>query len=334
MIRERGIVLVVDDDPVSVRLFAAMLTSAGHDVREAAGGAEGLAKARQILPDLVLLDVRMPDLDGYTVTAKLKEDAATHDIPVVLITGFADQESRLRGLEAGADEFLLKPIDRSELLLRIRSMLQLKKLREQLKKLREQLHARSQVDTLGRTVAEGKTGPARILFLLNEEEARGAIASTLADGGYEIAHTGDGKFGAPTPPAGIEAAVVGPSLSDEALQEVIAAAGRVPVLAIVPPGDPGSRVRLLESGADQILVRPFEPHELLLLLGRLLERAREARSLEARFKSAEREATHDSMTGLSNHGYFRRFLDLELKRSRRHGHRTALLILDIDDFKS
>ena len=119
-------ILVVDDEDRNRRLLVVMLEAEGYTALEAADGAQALELARQSPPDMVLLDIMMPGMDGYEVARALKADAATKAIPVVMVTALDDRESRLRGLEAGAEEFVTKPVDRSELRVRVRNLLRLK----------------------------------------------------------------------------------------------------------------------------------------------------------------------------------------------------------------
>ena len=119
-------VLVVDDEERNRRLFVAMLEAEGYTALEAADGAQALELARQSPPDLVLLDIMMPGMDGYEVARALKADALTKAIPVVMVTALDDRDSRLRGLEAGAEEFVTKPVDRNEMRVRVRNLLRLK----------------------------------------------------------------------------------------------------------------------------------------------------------------------------------------------------------------
>ena len=119
-------ILVVDDEERNRRLLVAMLEAEGHTVLEAPDGPQALELARQSPPDIVLLDVMMPGMDGYEVVRALKASAATRPIPVVMVTSLADRESRLRGLEAGAEEFVTKPVDRVDLRARVRNLLRLK----------------------------------------------------------------------------------------------------------------------------------------------------------------------------------------------------------------
>ncbi|TSA16541.1 MAG: response regulator, partial [Betaproteobacteria bacterium] len=119
-------VLVVDDTPMNVKMLADVLTFKGYDVVTAGGGKEGLAKVESEAPDIVLLDVMMPDLDGYAVCRAIRANATTAILPVVMVTALDPAQERVKGLEAGADDFLSKPINQPELLARVRSLLRIK----------------------------------------------------------------------------------------------------------------------------------------------------------------------------------------------------------------
>jgi CheY-like chemotaxis protein/class 3 adenylate cyclase len=118
-------ILVVDDVPQNVRLLEAVLTSNGYSVIAAFSGAEALEKVTAELPDLVLLDILMPGMDGYEVCRRLREDPATRFLPVVMVTS-SDAEVRVNALNAGADDFVTKPFDKQELLARVRSLVRIK----------------------------------------------------------------------------------------------------------------------------------------------------------------------------------------------------------------
>ncbi|MDP2320693.1 MAG: response regulator [Acidobacteriota bacterium] len=121
-----GVVLVVDDIEGNARLLSSLLTADGHSVRTAAGGAEAVRIVLSDHPDLVLMDVMMPEVDGFEACRQIKQEAATRLTPVVLVTSLNDTDSRIRGIDAGADDFLSKPFNRHELLARVRSLLRLK----------------------------------------------------------------------------------------------------------------------------------------------------------------------------------------------------------------
>jgi putative two-component system response regulator len=127
-------ILVVDDDPAIVELLRRMLTREGYAVVAAADGQQALEQVAAHRPDLVLLDVTMPLMDGFTVCRRLKDNEETALIPVTMLTGLDDQDHRRRGIEAGADDFLTKPIDHVTLRARIRTQLRLKRLIDQLER--------------------------------------------------------------------------------------------------------------------------------------------------------------------------------------------------------
>ena len=132
-------VLVVDDTPANVKLLADLLTIKGFGVATAANGEEALAKVGQACPDIVLLDVMMPGMSGYDVCRRLRADPATALLPVVLVTSLDPHGERVKGIEAGADDFLSKPINQAELLARVRSLLRIKALQDEVRRQADEL---------------------------------------------------------------------------------------------------------------------------------------------------------------------------------------------------
>ncbi len=148
-------ILVVDDTPHNVKLLADLLGARGYAVTTAASGPEALSLIEKEPLDLVLLDVVMPGMSGYDVCRKLRENPATAILPVVMVTALDPGQERLKGLEAGADDFLTKPINQPELLARVRSLLRIKRLYDELDALNRTLETRvheqvAQLDRLGR----------------------------------------------------------------------------------------------------------------------------------------------------------------------------------------
>jgi DNA-binding response OmpR family regulator len=146
-------VLVVDDTPLNVKMLADILIFNGHEVVTASGGQQALAQVQAEKPDIVLLDVMMPDLDGYAVCRAIRENPETAVLPVVMVTSLDPREERVKGLEAGADDFLSKPINQPELLARVRSLVRIKAYQDQVQAQARELQEWS--CTLERRVEEG-----------------------------------------------------------------------------------------------------------------------------------------------------------------------------------
>jgi putative two-component system response regulator len=161
-------ILIVDDEEKNVKLMIAILKNYGYDFETAKNGLEAIEKAKTFTPDLILLDIMMPEMDGYEACRRLKENPETQRIPVVMVTALADRESRIKGLESGANDFLTKPVDATELIVRTKNLLRVKEFEDFLKQhneiLEEEVKERtaelkgSYVDTIARltVVAEYK----------------------------------------------------------------------------------------------------------------------------------------------------------------------------------
>jgi len=148
-------ILVVDDTPANAKLLADLLTHKGYQVATAASGEEGLKRLAEQRPDLVLLDIMMPGMNGYEVCRAIRADPAHGVLPVVMVTSLDPMQERIKGLEAGADDFLTKPINQPELLARVKSLLRIKTLYDQLGDLNANLEKRvtegvAELERLGR----------------------------------------------------------------------------------------------------------------------------------------------------------------------------------------
>jgi PAS domain S-box-containing protein len=125
-VAESARILIVDDERQNRQLLEVMLAAEGFLIQTAGSGEEALSLAIARPPDLILLDIMMPHMDGYEVAARIKANTATRNIPIVMVTALADRDARIRGLSAGAEDFLTKPVDRAELCVRVRNLLRLK----------------------------------------------------------------------------------------------------------------------------------------------------------------------------------------------------------------
>jgi two-component system cell cycle response regulator len=332
-------VLIVDDEPICVKLLSAQLRKTGCVTEGASGGNEALLKAKASPPDLILMDVRMPGLDGYEVTRRLKADPQTVHIPIVLVTGLQEVQDKLNGLEAGADEFLSKPVDLPELIVRIKNLLKLRRYEEQL---------RHRASAGGFSLEQGVDAQspnrpqfARILFLGGENGGRTTLRTHLEGQGFrvDVASYDADRLSADhlgtTDLVILNAELPGVDTFEicRRIKQGKAAVG-IPLIVFTDRNDADRRIRYLSLGADDLLQWSVDPRELAARVGRLLNQKWYFDSLQVRYDSAVAASNNDGLTMLFNRSYFQRFLELEMKRSQRQNHPTSLILLDIDDFKS
>jgi PAS domain S-box-containing protein len=180
-----GKILIVDDYPANVKLLERNLQAVGYETVSAADGEEALAQVGAEHPDLILLDIMLPRIDGFEVCRRLRASEETAVIPIIMITALKETEDRIRGLEAGADDFISKPFDRGELLARVKSLLQIKYYRSMLTE-REKFHAVIQDLSHGILITDGQwrvqtisRRAAELLGLAHEEEMIGQDLSDL-----------------------------------------------------------------------------------------------------------------------------------------------------------
>jgi two-component system, cell cycle response regulator len=186
-----GRILIVDDYPANVKLLERNLAAAGYETASAADGEEALSKVAAEQPDLILLDIMLPKIDGFEVCRRLRADEATAVVPIIMITALTETEDRIRGLEAGADDFISKPIDRGELLARVKSLLRIKFYRSMLSE-REKFHAVIQDLSHGIVITDGlwrvQTISRRGADLLGYASEEGLVGKDLAEllGAFQI----------------------------------------------------------------------------------------------------------------------------------------------------
>ena len=333
-------ILIVDDEPFNLKLLSAILSTGPYHTSTASNGEEALRKVGEAPPDLILLDVMMPGMDGYEATKRLKNNPDTRDIPIILVTALDGAENKIRGLEAGADEFLNKPVDKAEILARVKSLLRLKRYQDQLKA-RVHSETRLAFPPGQEGFTDGKTSLPAILLVEDDDKDANLIQVQLYGQPYEIKRVRSGEEAVSLIQQerfdlvlldlllpGMDGFMVTHRLRESEETR------NIQIVAITCLGELESRIKGIEVGVDDYLVKPINTHELKVRLNALIKKKAYLDQLQNGYKSAVRSAITDKLTGLHNYAYFTLFLENEIKRSMRHDHAIALVMLDIDDFKS
>ena len=332
-----GRILVVDDVATNRIVMKVKLSAACYSVEQADCGIAALATARANRPDLILLDVIMPDMSGLDVCRKLKADPETADIPVILITAHSDRAAKMSGLEAGADDFLTKPVDEVTLLARVRSLLRARDTAHELRQRGEPV--------LGLAEAAAsftaRENPGRIALVAGGPKGAVMWKTALDDrvAGEVTILPRDAALGtlSQTEAATPDVFVIAADLThrNEGLRLLSDLRSRpmtrnAATVMILPEGDSERAAIALDLGANDILYDPIDAQELALRIRTQLGRKLQADRLRASLQAGLEMATRDSLTGLYN----RRYALYELERMiARPGRGVAVMMLDLDHFK-
>jgi two-component system cell cycle response regulator len=328
-------ILVVDDLETNVRLLEAKLTLEYYEVLTAMDGLTALQIAGEERPDIILLDVMMPGMDGFETCRRLKADPVTRHIPVVLVTALDGREDKIKGLEAGADDFVTKPIDDLILFARVKSLVRLKSVMDELRE-REESGRRMGVDTGGAGRLRGSGG--RILIVDDSTVQAERMVEQLSQEHRPVVErdTAAALIAARGP---VDLMIVNVSSAEfDGLRFVAQvrsteASRRVPVLAVVDPADRPRLVKALELGVNDILPKPVDPEELSARTRTQVRRKRYTDFLKEKLDYSLEMAVTDALTGLHNRRYMTGQLDAMMVRSAQGGEGVAVLMLDIDHFK-
>jgi two-component system cell cycle response regulator len=328
-------ILVVDDIEANVRLLEAKLSAEYYQVSIAHDGPTALAMAANDLPDIILLDVMMPGMDGFTVCKRLKADPITRHIPVVLVTALDGRADRIQGLEAGASDFLTKPIDDVMLFARVRSLTRLKLVIDELRQ-REASGRRMGVIAGAASRLDGLGG--RVLIVDDNERQAQRIAAELSVEHRPVVESDPEKArisaGGPVDLVIINAAAKGfDGLRFAASLRSDERTRHLPVLAMVDPDERHRMVKALEIGVNDILPRPIDPQELSARVKTQIQRKRYTDYLRNNLDHSLELAVTDQLTGLHNRRYMTGQLDSLTKRAAMGGEPVAALLIDIDHFK-
>ena len=332
-------ILVVDDTIANAKLLEARLTAEYFDVAVAYSGVEALAVCARQPIDLVLLDVMMPGMDGFETCRRLKADPALSHIPVIMVTALDQPADRVRGLEAGADDFLTKPIDEVALTARVRSSTRLKVVVDEL---RERLLASPAVGMAGAlpTLTDDLGLGGKILLVDDRAGSIDRITGMLG-GLHRVDVEGQPQNALIKGAEGdYELFVISLALHDyDALRlcsqlRSLERTRHLPLLLIADLDDRHKILRGLDIGVNDYVTRPIDRNELLPRVRAQIRRKRYSDQLREVLQTSIEMAVVDPLTGLNN----RRFLETHLKTlvgsAAGRGKPLSLMILDIDHFKA
>jgi two-component system, cell cycle response regulator len=329
-------ILIVDDVPANTRLLEAKLSAEYYQVDSARDGFQALDKARDWQPDLILLDVMMPGMDGFECCRKLKADSATLHIPVVMVTALGDRAERLSGLEAGADDFLTKPVEYETLMARVRSLVRLKRLLDEWRARGET--ARSLGLTGERPPAPTIAG-AHALVIDDWDLGAQTVEKVLGLDGVAVSRAHSGADALAMSAANpYDLIVLSLALIEEdplKLASSLRAADAthdIPMLLIAEPEERDNILRGFDLGANDWLVVPIDENELRARARNLIRRKFYQDRLRADVGTALELALTDPLTGLYNQRYLRRHLGGLLDAGQPH--EIAVLMIDVDHFKA
>ena len=331
--------LVVDDIAANVRLLEAKLLVEYYEVLTANDGATALEIVADSMPDIVLLDVMMPGMDDFEVCQRIKENPATVYIPVVMVTALSEVSDRVKGLEAGVDAFLTKPVNDLALFAWIRSLVRLKRAMDEWR-------ARESTFTqfgLNNTIAPEDTDPSmlQVLLVADEYGPSQRIVDTLSEEGYSVEHSTsiddatikalDGDFHLIL----VDDRVGGNDVLRFCSQLRSSGVTRhSPILIMLDDGDTERLAKVLDLGVNDYLKRPVNKNELTARAKTQIRRKQFEDNLSQQYEKSLTVAVTDSLTGLYNRRYLETYFEELSSDLRGGGKPTSLLIMDVDHFKA
>jgi two-component system cell cycle response regulator len=333
-------VLVVDDILPNVKLLEAKLASEYYDVLTATSGPEAIEKVKSDSPDIILLDVMMPGMDGFEVCKIIKSDPAYAHIPVVMVTALTDATDRVRGLEAGADDFLSKPLNDTALMARVRSLVRLKMTIDEWR-VRENTATQLGVSEQNVSVMNEPVENAQILVVEDQEYDSEKFVQTLAQDNDTITVVTTGSQAMERIMAQpFDLLVISLNLQSEdglRLCSHLRSSDKtraIPILMVAADEDMSRIAHGLEIGAHDYILRPVDTNELLARVRTQIRRKRFQERLRSSFEVSLSMALTDSLTGLYNRRYFEVHLEKLLEKNASSRKSLGILMLDIDHFKN
>jgi two-component system cell cycle response regulator len=331
-------VLIVDDVPANVKVLEARLTAEYLEVVTATNGPDAIEICERGNCDVVLLDVMMPGMDGHEVCRRLKANPKTAYIPVIMITALDEPSDRVGGLQAGADDFLTKPVTDVALVSRVRSLARLKMLTDELT-MRAATSAEMGLDVVGPIdPADGQNG--RLLLVEDNAISAQRLVSTLSqhhavdvltDAQEALFRAAEGDY---------DLAIVSLDLkSYDGLRlcsqlRSLDRTRQLPILVLANPEDEARLNRGLDLGVNDYLMHPVDKNEALARVRTQVRRKRFSDKLRDSVQHTIEMAITDALTGLHNRRYLERHLATLVDQAVKRGKQVSVLMLDVDHFKA
>ncbi|AAK87090.1 response regulator PleD [Agrobacterium tumefaciens] len=330
-------VLVVDDIPANVKLLEARLVAEYFDVVTAEDGFKALAICDEEQVDIILLDIMMPGMDGFEVCERLKANPNTAHIPVVMVTALDQPSDRVRGLKAGADDFLTKPVNDLQLIARVKSLVRLKAVSDELRLraetarqigIEEMLRSDGLMQTPGRVlVADGRaSSQERIIRALKPVAEVDAVTEPQA----ALLKAASSPF---------ELVIVNSNFEDyDPLRlcsqfRSLERTRFLPLLLVAEQGADEMVARALDLGVNDYILRPIDPNELVARSLTQIRRKRYNEHLRLNLQHTMELAIVDGLTGLNNRRYLDSHLKILFDRAAVRGRPISICMTDIDRFK-
>jgi two-component system, cell cycle response regulator len=331
-------VLIVDDIFANIRLLEARLTAEYFSVVTAMSGPQALDICERGECDVVLLDVMMPGMDGYEVCRRLKSAPATAHLPVIMVTALDSPADRLSGLQAGADDFLTKPINELALLTRVRSLARLKNLTDELRARALSSTGLGLPDPLAMAAAEdGQNG--RILLIEDRSNAADRMSVALQQRHRVEIEPDPAAAFRRLGETGHDVAVISLGLAETDPLRLISqiradtAMRNLPILVLAETPDDPRIHRALDMGINDYLIRPVDRNELIARVTTQVRKKRYQDRLRDNLKASMELAIVDPLTKLHNRRYLQTQLASLMSNEAARGAAVSLLVIDIDHFK-
>lgn len=331
-------VLVVDDIAANVKLLEARLSAEYFEVLTADCGQMALDICARERVDVVLLDVMMPGMDGFETCRRIKGNAKTCHVPVIMVTALDQPSDKVQGLESGADDFLTKPVDDIALITRVKNLARLKTLNDEML-MRASTGRQLGLDE-GAALAKAMNGRSgRILVVDDHPRSASRLLEALSKTNDVFADRDVNSALMKIAEHNFDLLIVSLSLASAdglRLCSQVRSLDRtrhLPIIILVEPGDDARLLRGLDMGVNDYVMRPIDRHELLARVATQIKRKRYSEYLRLQLEQSVELSIIDGLTGLHNRRYMESHLKTLLEESLQNGRSLSLLIADIDHFK-